>query len=112
MEDAEDDLVLYRTVARPSSKIARRAVDATIKRARADGRLPDGDGIEVAMLRGLADRLDWLRLDEDPKTAYAEATIQRQLLETLRALGLIGASEVDAVDRLLAAMDAEDDEPG
>lgn len=95
-----EDLELFRTSVRPSSRVARRAVDATIKAARADGRLPAGDCIEVAMLRGLADRLDWLRVDEDSKIAYAEATVQRQLLEALRTFGLVEERRATAEDLL------------
>lgn len=101
---AKDDLALWDLA--PQSRITRRAIDATIKTARRDGRLPAGDCAQVAMLRQAADRLDQLRADKSTKATYAEVPAERMLLDLLSAFGLVGTAEADAVDKLLAAMDA------
>ena len=93
-------------------RVHRRAIDATITAARASGALPAGDCVQVSLLRGLADRLDKLRREDDPKNAYAEAAIHREMREALILFGVAGADGGDAIDRLLAAMDDENTAAG
>jgi len=111
MTEQVPDLALFSPAQPPPrSRVMRRHIDATIDRARGDGALPPGDGIEVGMLRDLADRLDRVRQDAETKAAYAEAALMRELRETLTMLGLTGGRQASPMEAVLAALTADDDD--